>query len=116
MLTLKQLLLYMYLTLLLLMVCATFHWKHSSSPDMLLRPDSDSAVYTANFEEVDHTTTTTDENIIWEGHGLMSWILNDNNHMETSLMARLTKPDDDHDAYIAEVLLQLHPVSFLFFF
>jgi hypothetical protein len=98
------------------MVCATFHWKHSSSPDMLLRPDSDSAVYTANFEEVDHKATSTDENIVWEGHGLMSWILNDNNHTETSVMARLTKPNDDHDAYIAEVLLQLHPVSFIIYF
>ncbi|KAI9283903.1 hypothetical protein BC943DRAFT_327303 [Umbelopsis sp. AD052] len=81
----------------------------TSCPDMLLRPDSDSAVYTANFEEVDHKPTSTDENIVWEGHGLMSWILNDNNHTESSVMARLTKPNEDHDAYIAEVLLQLHP-------
>ncbi|GAB5593091.1 hypothetical protein Unana1_07991 [Umbelopsis nana] len=79
------------------------------SPDMLLRPDSDSAVYTANFEEIDHKSVASDENIVWEGHGLTSWILNDNNHNETSVTARLTSSNQEQDAYIAEVLLQLHP-------
>lgn len=78
---------------------------------MLLRPDSDSAVYTANFEEIDHKSVASDENIVWEGHGLTSWILNDNNHNETSVTARLTKSNQEQDSYIAEVILQLHPVS-----
>jgi hypothetical protein len=86
------------------------------SPDMLLRPDSDSAVYTANFEEIDHKPVASDENIVWEGHGLMSWILNDNNHTKTSVMARLSKPNQERDAYVAEVLLQLHPVRAIFIF
>lgn len=78
---------------------------------MLLRPESDSAIYTANFEEFDRkVTSVTDESIVWEGHGLMSWILNDANQTETCVLGRLSKPSNEHNACIVEVLLQLHPV------
>ncbi|KAM3578618.1 hypothetical protein VKS41_009001 [Umbelopsis sp. WA50703] len=82
----------------------------SSCPDMLLRPESDSAIYTANFEEFDRkVTNVADEGIVWEGHGLMSWILNDANQTETYVLGRLANPSNEQNAYTVEVLLQLHP-------
>jgi hypothetical protein len=80
---------------------------------MLLRPESDSAIYTANFEEFDRkVTNVADEGIVWEGHGLMSWILNDANQTETYVLGRLANPSNEQNAYTVEVLLQLHPVRY----
>lgn len=66
-----------------------------TSPDMLLYPDADCAVYSAHFQE--------SERLVWEGHGLLSWMLDADSKPGTIL----GKVRGDH----IEVTLQLHPVS-----
>lgn len=81
----------------------------SLSPDMLLYPDADCAVYSANFEEM----TTAESKMVWEGHGLLSWILDkesDKAIQVTGKRSRSNAAANDEDAAV-EVVLQLHPVS-----
>lgn len=76
---------------------------------MLLYPDADCAVYSANFEEM---TTTAESKMVWEGHGLLSWILDkesDKAIQVTGKRSRSNAAANDEDA--VEVVLQLHPVS-----
>lgn len=76
---------------------------------MLLYPDADCAVYSANFEEM---TATTESKMVWEGHGLLSWILDkesDKSIQVTGKRSRSNAAANDEDA--VEVVLQLHPVS-----
>jgi hypothetical protein len=44
------------------------------SPDMICR-DHDLSIYTANFHESGHGPSEKRDSLIWEGHGLMSWIM-----------------------------------------
>ncbi|CDS05691.1 hypothetical protein LRAMOSA08219 [Lichtheimia ramosa] len=79
----------------------------TSCPDMLLYPDADCAVYSANFEEM---TATTESKMVWEGHGLLSWILDkesDKSIQVTGKRSRSNAAANDEDA--VEVVLQLHP-------
>ncbi|CDH56044.1 transforming growth factor beta regulator 1 [Lichtheimia corymbifera JMRC:FSU:9682] len=79
----------------------------SLSPDMLLYPDADCAVYSANFEEM----TTAESKMVWEGHGLLSWILDkesDKAIQVTGKRSRSNAAANDEDAAV-EVVLQLHP-------
>ncbi|KAI9314748.1 hypothetical protein BX666DRAFT_1963106 [Dichotomocladium elegans] len=76
----------------------------TSCPDMLLYPDADCAVYSANFEE---TSGSASSGTVWEGHGLLSWILDkecDRPFQVTGKRVR-SSLDEDH----IEVVLQLHP-------
>ncbi|KAI8996824.1 hypothetical protein BDB01DRAFT_768661 [Pilobolus umbonatus] len=84
----------------------------SSCPDQLM--NNDTAIYSANFEEsktVDNWSPLHDSrsNIIWEGHGLLSNILSDNN---SSLHAtgKITKATSSNYLCNIEVLIQLHPI------
>ncbi|KAG0193045.1 hypothetical protein DFQ28_006639 [Apophysomyces sp. BC1034] len=67
---------------------------------LLLCPDADCAIYSANFQETgclnDH------RRFVWEGHGLLSWILDEK--ADESVNGKL----DTTDEHI-EVMLQLHP-------
>ncbi|KAI8968368.1 hypothetical protein BDF20DRAFT_895963 [Mycotypha africana] len=85
----------------------------SSSPDQLV--DSNTAVYSANFEEsitVENWSHLHDSrsNIIWEGHGDVTNILNDNE--KNPLLTGKVVPADEFSSYkfYIEVLLQLHPI------
>lgn len=66
---------------------------------MLLYPDADCAVYSANFQE----GSPGKDQVVWEGHGLLSWILDSDNGISVS--GKLS----GEQQYI-EVTLQLHPV------
>jgi hypothetical protein len=89
--------------------------------------NSNTAVYSANFEEsqtVENWSPLHDSksNIIWEGHGLLSNILNNDNGEKQQQMTVTGKIASDNSSsittttnnnkydYIIEVLIQLHPV------
>ncbi|KAI9481146.1 MAG: hypothetical protein EXX96DRAFT_502625 [Benjaminiella poitrasii] len=85
----------------------------SSCPDQLI--NTNTAIYSANFEEsltVENWTPLHDSqtNIIWEGHGILSNILNDENQ-NAQVTGKVSKSDksSQYDCYI-EVLIQLHPI------
>ncbi|KAI7856713.1 hypothetical protein BDC45DRAFT_47483 [Circinella umbellata] len=73
----------------------------ASCPDMLLYPEADCAVYSASFEET-HSSSSSSSGIVWEGHGLLSWLLDG----EASVQVNGKYIDNQH----VEVVLQLHPV------
>ncbi|KAI8883439.1 hypothetical protein K501DRAFT_184467 [Backusella circina FSU 941] len=84
----------------------------SSCPDQLM--NNDTAIYSANFEEsatVENWSPLHDSRskIIWEGHGLLSKILEDDNN-PTHVTGKIT--DSSLPAYECsiEVLIQLHPI------
>ncbi|KAL9544440.1 hypothetical protein MBANPS3_007618 [Mucor bainieri] len=84
-----------------------------SIPDQLM--NSNTAIYSANFEEsttVENWSPLHDSrsNIIWEGHGTLNAILNDD-HNNAQVTGKLTESDRSgrYDCYI-EVLIQLHPI------
>ncbi|KAL7324573.1 hypothetical protein PS15p_209752 [Mucor circinelloides] len=86
----------------------------SSCPDQLM--NSNTAIYSANFEEsitVENWSPLHDSrsNIIWEGHGTLDAILNDD-HNNAQVTGKLTESDKGgrYDCYI-EVLIQLHPIA-----
>ncbi|KAH8557103.1 F/Y rich C-terminus-domain-containing protein, partial [Umbelopsis sp. PMI_123] len=91
----------------------------SSCPDMLSGPNDDCAVYTASFEESDLSTkynnsvtsnrSSPADKTIWEGHGLMSWILDDASSNELYATGKLGAPTGSYE-YTVEVVLQLQPV------
>ncbi|KAI8370576.1 uncharacterized protein BYT42DRAFT_94301 [Radiomyces spectabilis] len=78
----------------------------SSCPDRLTVIDQDTAVYTANFEE-----NTLSSGVIWEGHGLLSTII-DQHQQDDHIQATgkvIPSTDAAYD-YCVEILMQLHPV------
>jgi hypothetical protein len=86
---------------------------------MLSGPNDDCAVYTASFEESDLSTkynnsvtsnrSSPADKTIWEGHGLMSWILDDASSNELYATGKLGAPTGSYE-YTVEVVLQLQPV------
>ncbi|KAI7901653.1 F/Y-rich N-terminus-domain-containing protein [Cokeromyces recurvatus] len=85
----------------------------SSCPDQLM--NNNAAIYSANFEDsltAENWTPLHDSqtNIIWEGHGVLSNILNDDNN-EAQVTGKITESDKSsrYHCYI-EVLIQLHPI------
>ncbi|KAF1800559.1 hypothetical protein FB192DRAFT_1436956 [Mucor lusitanicus] len=85
----------------------------SSCPDQLM--NSNTAIYSANFEEsatVENWSPLHDSrsNIIWEGHGTLNAILNDDQN-DAQVTGKLTEADKGgrYDCYV-EVLIQLHPI------
>ena len=77
--------------------------------------NSNTAIYSANFEEsitVENWSPLHDSrsNIIWEGHGTLNSILNDD-HNSAQVTGKLTESDKGgpYDCYV-EVLIQLHPI------
>ncbi|KAI8579404.1 hypothetical protein K450DRAFT_241975 [Umbelopsis ramanniana AG] len=90
----------------------------SSCPDMLSGPHEDCAVYTASFEESElstkynHSVTSNRgspvDKVIWEGHGLMSWILDDTSQHELYATGKVGPPSGAYE-HTVEVILQLQP-------
>ncbi|KAI7887180.1 hypothetical protein K492DRAFT_214069 [Lichtheimia hyalospora FSU 10163] len=80
----------------------------ASCPDMLLYPDADCAVYSANFEEM---TSTAESKMVWEGHGLLSWILDKESDKAIRVTGKRSRSNAANDEDAVEVVLQLHPVS-----
>ncbi|OBZ88244.1 Transforming growth factor beta regulator 1 [Choanephora cucurbitarum] len=85
----------------------------SSCPDQLI--SSNIAVYSANFEEsitVENWSPLHDSqsNIIWEGHGILSNILDDENDT-AQVTGKIAGSKSTHQYdYVIEVLIQLHPM------
>lgn len=95
---------------------------------MLSGANDDCAVYTASFEETDlsnmynntvtssHSSSSSPaDKTIWEGHGLMSWILDDAAHHELSATGKVGAASGPYE-HTVEVILQLQPVCIIFFF
>ncbi|KAI8089357.1 F/Y-rich N-terminus-domain-containing protein [Halteromyces radiatus] len=72
---------------------------------MFLQPDSDCAVYSAHFQATNifNKDVLTIEEFIWEGHGLVSWILEGHQHTNHHVNGKLYQ-------HHIEVKLQLHKV------
>ena len=87
---------------------------------MLSGPNDDCAVYTASFEESDLSTKYNNsvtsnrgspvDKAIWEGHGLMSWILDDTSQHELYATGKVGPPSGAYE-HTVEVILQLQPVG-----
>ncbi|KAG2179622.1 hypothetical protein INT44_006470 [Umbelopsis vinacea] len=83
---------------------------------MLSGPNDDCAVYTASFEESDLSTKYNNsvhrgspvDKVIWEGHGLMSWILDDTSQHELYATGKVGPPSGAYENTV-EVILQLQP-------
>jgi hypothetical protein len=84
--------------------------------------NNNTAIYSANFEEsktVENWSPLHDSqsNIIWEGHGLLSSILNQDHpssksHVTGKITNDSVSSSEKYDCII-EVLIQLHPVRHL---
>lgn len=79
--------------------------------------NSQTAIYSANFEEsitVENWSPLHDSksNIIWEGHGALTNILNDE-HNNPQVTGKVNVSDSTYYDYFIEVLIQLHPVRTL---
>ncbi|KAG0749343.1 hypothetical protein G6F29_004126 [Rhizopus arrhizus] len=84
----------------------------SSCPDQLIYKDA--AVYSANFEEnatVENWSPLHDatSNIVWEGHGLLSSLMNDNAQQYAT--GKIIESNSNDYICQVEVLIQLQPVQ-----
>lgn len=73
------------------------------SPDVICR-DHDLSIYTVNFHESGHGPSEKSNSLIWEGHGLLSWIM-DQSKDELFVRGKLGESDVSIDVYI-----ELQPV------
>ncbi|OAD76382.1 hypothetical protein PHYBLDRAFT_59918 [Phycomyces blakesleeanus NRRL 1555(-)] len=81
----------------------------SSCPDQLMHSSHDTAIYSANFEDLLPSHDPKDsKTLIWEGHGLLSNLLSNNNN--TQVTGKLKKTDAAPYTHTIQVLIQLHPV------
>lgn len=84
----------------------------SSCPDQLIHKDA--AVYSANFEEnatVENWSPLHDatSNIVWEGHGLLSSLMNDTTQQYAT--GKIIESNSNDYICQIEVLIQLQPVK-----
>ncbi|CEP15426.1 hypothetical protein [Parasitella parasitica] len=70
----------------------------SSSPDVICR-DHDLSIYTANFHESGHGPSEKRNSLIWEGHGLLSWIM-DQSKDDLIIRGKPGESDLNIDVYI----------------
>lgn len=81
----------------------------------MLDDEYDMAVYTANIEESNITEQQSLKDVratvIWEGHGLLSNLLRDQESNNITVTGQMSKAIDEPIDYNIQVLLQLHPVS-----
>ncbi|KAL7319322.1 hypothetical protein PS15m_002472 [Mucor circinelloides] len=70
----------------------------SSSPDVICR-DHDLSIYTANFHESGYGPSEKSDSLIWEGHGLLSWIM-DQSKDELFVRGKSGESDLSIDVYI----------------
>lgn len=73
------------------------------SPDMICK-DHDLCIYTANFHESGHGPSEKRDSLIWEGHGLMAWIM-DQSRNEIYVYGK-----SNHHETI-DIYIELQPVS-----
>lgn len=66
--------------------------------------DHDLSIYTANFHESGLGPSKKRDSLIWEGHGLLSWIM-DQSKQEIQIYG---KPMDDTSI---DIYIELQPVS-----
>ena len=83
--------------------------KNSLSPDMICR-EHDLSIYTANFQESCSTLSDKKSSIIWEGQGLLSWIMDAPPQDESGDLTIHGKTSNAKDT--CEVHIELQPVSF----
>ncbi|KAI9299763.1 hypothetical protein BJ944DRAFT_292166 [Cunninghamella echinulata] len=77
----------------------------SSSPDMICH-DHDLSIYTANFHESLNHFDQQDK-YIWEGHGLMSWVMDDQHANDTQIEGKFNY-SSNQPPYI-DVYIELQP-------
>ncbi|KAI8637169.1 hypothetical protein BD408DRAFT_425010 [Parasitella parasitica] len=71
----------------------------SSSPDVICR-DHDLSIYTANFHESGHGPSEKHDSLIWEGHGLLSWIIDKSKDDGLMIRGKPGESDLSIDVYI----------------
>lgn len=74
------------------------------SPDMICR-DHDLSIYSANFHESGQGPNEKRDSLIWEGHGLMTWIM-DTSRDELYIYGKSTEHSID-------IYLELQPVRII---
>ncbi|KAG0185985.1 hypothetical protein DFQ28_008465 [Apophysomyces sp. BC1034] len=77
----------------------------SSSPDIICRVH-DLSIYAVNFQESGPSDQR--ESLIWEGHGLLSWILEREDSSEIKVYGKLKPATDGCDRHI-DIHIELHP-------
>ncbi|KAI9025818.1 hypothetical protein CLU79DRAFT_743225 [Phycomyces nitens] len=83
----------------------------SSCPDQLMHSSHDTAIYSANFEDVLPTQEVDlkdHRSLVWEGHGLLSNILS--SPSDTQVTGKLKKSNIAPYTHTIQVIIQLHPV------
>ncbi|KAI9490656.1 hypothetical protein BDB00DRAFT_836771 [Zychaea mexicana] len=78
----------------------------SSSPDMICQ-EHDLSIYTANFQESCRTLSDKKSSVIWEGRGLLSWIMDAPPHDESGDVTIHGKISNAKDS--CEVHIELQP-------
>lgn len=74
------------------------------SPDIICQ-EHDLSVYTANFRETCSSLTNQKKSpLVWEGHGLLSWILEAKNNQDVKVQGKIAATDK------VEIYLELQPV------
>jgi hypothetical protein len=85
-----------------------------------MHADYDMAIYSANIEESNFSSQDSLKDVratvIWEGHGLLSNLLRDQQNDPITVTGQISKATGEPFDYIVRVLLQLHPVSIGFTF
>ncbi|KAI8344481.1 hypothetical protein BC941DRAFT_408753 [Chlamydoabsidia padenii] len=86
----------------------------SSCPDQLMQEDYDMAIYSANIEESNISSQDSLKDVratvIWEGHGLLSNLLRDQQNDPITVTGQISKATGEPFDYTVQVLLQLHPI------
>ncbi|KAI7864859.1 hypothetical protein BDF14DRAFT_1731492 [Spinellus fusiger] len=83
----------------------------SSCPDQLIHSAHDTAIYSVNYEEsisTDDIDFKNTSSLIWEGHGLLSTILNDTSNT-LQVTGKLKKIRSSFYSHTIQVFIQLHP-------
>ncbi|KAI8373154.1 uncharacterized protein BYT42DRAFT_616328 [Radiomyces spectabilis] len=83
----------------------------SSSPDILCR-DHDLSIYSANLQESPHGNMSDGRHsFVWEGHGLMSWIMDRPSDDATSITiyGKSNPAEDGHFDRYSHVYIELQP-------
>jgi hypothetical protein len=67
--------------------------------------DHDLSIYIANFKESENKISNEPDSLVWEGQGLMSWIMNQSSQ-DIKVLGKTNSADKHIDVYV-----ELQPVS-----
>ncbi|SAM00959.1 hypothetical protein [Absidia glauca] len=88
--------------------------RQADDPTTRVGKDYDMAIYSANIEEsnISHHDSLKDvrATVIWEGHGLLSNLLRDQQNDPITVTGQISKATGEPFDYNVQVLLQLHPI------